>query len=318
MPESGENEMLILGSHVSMGGNEQFLGSVKEAISYGANALMVYTGAPQNTVRLPLSRLRIPEAQTLLKESGIPLEHVIVHAPYIVNLANPGEEKRQFAIDFLTQEVKRTAAMGGKVIVLHPGAHLNEGSQEGIRRIAEGINHIIDNTPETGVTIALEGMAGKGTEIGRSFEEMNELLAMISDSSRVGTCFDTCHTHDAGYDVVGDFDGVLAEYDRIVGIHRIRVVHLNDSKNPREAHKDRHANIGFGFIGFDILHRIAHHPAFERIPKILETPYVPDENDSKRSYPPYRLEIAMLREGRFNPDALTLIRQGEPGKEPED
>lgn len=310
--------MLIIGSHVSMGGSEQFLGSVKEALSYGANALMVYTGAPQNTLRLPLSRLRIPEAQALLRESEIPLDRVIVHAPYIVNLANPGEEKRQFAIDFLTQEVRRTAAMGGKIIVLHPGAHMNEGSQEGIHRIAEGINRILANTPESGVTIALEGMAGKGTEVGRSFEEMKNLLDLISDQSRVGTCFDTCHTHDAGYDVVGDFDGVLAEFDRIVGLHRIRVVHLNDSKNPREAHKDRHANIGFGFLGFDVLHRIAHHPVFAKIPKILETPYVPDESDPKRSFPPYRWEISMLREGKFDPDVLKLIRQGEPGEEPED
>lgn len=306
--------MLILGSHVSLSGKDQYLGSVKEALSYGANALMVYTGAPQSTLRLPLERMRIPEAQALLKASGIPNEHVIVHAPYIVNLANPSEEKRRFAIDFLTDEVKRTAAMGAKTIVIHPGAHMEAGPEEGAKRIAQGVNQILRNTKGLDVVVALEGMAGKGTEVGRSFEEIRMMLDRIEDQNRVGTCFDTCHTSDAGYDVIGDFDGVLEEYDRIVGIRRIRVVHLNDSKNPRGAHKDRHQNIGFGFIGFDVLNHVACHPALETVPKILETPYVDHETNPQLSYAPYGFEIAMLREGRFNPDLLTLIRQSPPSE----
>jgi deoxyribonuclease-4 len=304
--------MLIIGSHVSLRGKEQYLGSVKEALSYGANALMVYTGAPQNTMRLPLQKMRIPEAEDLLKISGISPMNVIVHAPYIVNLANPGAERREFAINFLTQEINRSEAMGAKTIVLHPGAHMNEGAENGIALIAEGVNKIIENTKGSNVMIALEGMAGKGTEVGRNFEEIRKLLNLIKDQKRVGVCFDTCHTHDAGYDIVNNFEGVLADFDRIVGIDRIRVIHLNDSKNPLGAHKDRHANLGLGFIGFDVLNMIAHHPALENIPKILETPYVLDETDDKISYPPYKIEIDMLKEQRFNPDMLSLIRAQEP------
>lgn len=306
--------MLILGSHVSLSGTEQYLGSVKEALSYGANALMVYTGAPQNTIRQPLQKMRIPEAETLLASVGIPREHVIVHAPYIVNLANPDPEKRKFAIDFLTQEIRRTDAMGAKTMVLHPGAHMNGGADTGIVLIAEGVNKILEASKFSDVSIALEGMAGKGTEVGRSFQELKSLLDLIKDQKRVGVCFDTCHTHDAGYDVVGDFDGVLAEFDRVIGISRIRVVHLNDSKNPQGAHKDRHANIGFGYIGFDVLNKIAHHEALKNVPKILETPYVPDENDEKITYAPYKFEIEMLKAGVFNPDVMTAIRQQAPSE----
>lgn len=304
--------MFIIGSHVSLGGTEQYLGSVKEALSYGANALMVYTGAPQNTIRQPLMKMRIPEAEALLETAGIPRDHVIVHAPYIVNLANPDPEKRKFAIDFLSQEIRRADAMGAKIMVLHPGAHMNGGPDNGIAFIADGVNKILEASKFSDVCIALEGMAGKGTEVGRSFEELKKLLDLIHDQKRVGVCFDTCHTHDAGYDVVNDFDGVLAEFDRIVGISRIKVVHLNDSKNPMGAHKDRHANIGFGFIGFDVLNRIAHHQALENIPKILETPYVPDEQNEKISYPPYKYEIEMLKNQTFNPEVLSLIRTSTP------
>jgi deoxyribonuclease-4 len=312
--ESEENKMIILGSHVSLGGKDQYLGSVKEALSYGATALMVYTGAPQNTIRLPLARLRIPEAQALLAESGIPRAHVIVHAPYIVNLANPSVEKRQFAIDFLTAEVRRTAAMGITTIVIHPGAHMNGGPEIGARLIAEGIRGILINTEGLDVVIALEGMAGKGTEVGRSFEEIKMMLDLIGVSDRVGVCFDTCHTHDAGYDLINDFEGVLAQFDRVIGLSRIRVIHLNDSKNPQGAHKDRHANIGFGYIGFNVLNMICRHDAFRNIPKILETPYVPDFGNDKIAYPPYKYEISMLREGIFNPAVMDLIRQSTPAE----
>jgi deoxyribonuclease-4 len=306
--------MMILGSHVSLNGTEQYLGSVKEALSYGANTLMVYTGAPQNTIRQPLQKMHIPEAEKLLASAGIPREHVIVHAPYIVNLANPDPEKRKFAVDFLTQEIRRTDAMGAKTMVLHPGAHMNGGADTGIALIADGVNKILEASKFSDVSIALEGMAGKGTEVGRSFQELKSLLDLIKDQKRIGVCFDTCHTHDAGYDVVGDFDGVLAEFDRVVGISRIRVVHLNDSKNPMGAHKDRHANIGFGYIGFDVLNKIAHHAALMNVPKILETPYVADETNEKISYAPYKYEIEMLKAEAFNPDVMTLIRQQAPSE----
>ncbi len=300
---------LLLGSHVSLGGKDQYVGSVKEAISYGATVFMVYTGAPQNTIRKPISQLHIPEAKLLMVKNGIDPSMIIVHAPYIVNLANPDVEKRQFAVDFLSEDIRRTAALGSKTLVLHPGAHMNEGSEAGITRAAEGINRILENTKETNVTIALETMAGKGTEVGCTFPEIAQLIDQITDKTRIGVCFDTCHTHDAGYDIMGDFESVFAEFDRIVGIRYLRVMHINDSKNPRGAHKDRHENIGFGAIGFFVLHKVLHDPRFHKIPRILETPYVDSYRLPDVSYPPYKLEIAMLQKGEFDPALRDKVRQ---------
>ncbi|MFA5006426.1 MAG: deoxyribonuclease IV [Candidatus Izemoplasmatales bacterium] len=307
--------MLLIGSHVGLGGKEQYLASVKEAVSYGANVFMVYTGAPQNTFRKPVRDMMVPEAVAAMVEHGIDPARIVVHAPYIVNLANPDPEKRAFAVGFLTEEILRTQAMGARTIVLHPGAHMKEGAEAGIERVADGVRRILANTASTDVAIALEGMAGKGTEVGRSFDELGLMLALIGPSPRVGVCFDTCHTHDAGYDVIDDFDATLREYDRIVGVDRILVVHVNDSKNERGAHKDRHANIGFGHIGFAALDRIVHHPAFENVPKILETPYVPSDADPALGYPPYRYEIEMLRSRRFDPDVMAKIKKETPQEE---
>lgn len=301
--------MLIIGSHVSLGGKEQFLGSVKEALSYEANAFMVYTGAPQNTKRTALELMRIDEAKALMDEYLIKPEHVIVHAPYIVNLANPDPERQAFAVEFLTEEVKRTAALGAKILVLHPGAHMGDGPELGIRRIANGVNQIIQNTRNCDVIIALEGMAGKGTEVGRNFEELKAMIDLIEDQSRVGVCFDTCHTHDAGYDVLNHFDDVIDEFDQVIGLNYLKVLHINDSKNDQGAHKDRHANLGFGFIGFDRLNHVVHHDRLKNIPKILETPYVTDLENEDLSYPPYYYEIEMLKNQTFNPDVLDLIRK---------
>jgi len=305
----------LIGSHVGLGGKEQYLASVKEALSYGANVFMVYTGAPQNTIRKPVREMLVPEAVALMKQNGIDPATVIVHAPYIVNLANPDPEKRGFAVSFLTEEVRRTHQMGAKTIVVHPGAHMKAGAEAGIELVADGVRRILANTADTDVAIALEGMAGKGTEVGRSFDELGLMLSLIGPTPRVGVCFDTCHTHDAGYDVTDGFDDLLKEYDRIVGIDRIKVLHVNDSKNERGAHKDRHANIGFGHIGFDALCRIVHHEAFAAIPKILETPYVPDETNPALGFPPYKFEIAMLRERTFNPEVMASIRNQEPREE---
>ena len=301
--------MLIIGSHVSLGGKEQFLGSVKEAIAYEANAFMVYTGAPQNTKRTALELMRIDEAKALMMAHHIHPKHVIVHAPYIVNLANPNPDKQQFAVDFLTEEVKRSEALGSEVLVLHPGAHMGDGPEKGIERIAKGVNQIIENTLGSPVVIAIEGMAGKGTEVGRNFHELKGIIDKINDKSRVGICFDTCHTHDAGYDVLDHFDDVLDEFNKIIGLEYLKVVHVNDSKNDQGAHKDRHANLGFGFIGFDRLNYIVHHDLLKDIPKILETPYVEDLNLSDKSYPPYYFEIEMLKKRTFNPNLLELIRE---------
>lgn len=301
---------MIIGSHVSMGGKEMLLGSVKEAISYNANALMIYTGAPQNTRRKPTSEMRIKEAQTLLKEHNIPLDNVVVHAPYIMNLANPDPEKRQFAVDFFTKEIQRTAEIGAKQIVLHPGAHVKQGADIGIANIIEGLNKVIENTKDLDVLIALETMAGKGTECGRTFEELKTIFDGVTHNERLSVCFDTCHTHDAGYDVKNNFDEVIKEFDRIVGKERISVFHINDSKNETGAAKDRHENLGFGYIGFEPLNDIIHHPDFLEIPKILETPYITETPDSKeRKYPPYLEEIKMIKSKVFNPNIIEEIRK---------
>jgi len=299
--------VLLLGSHVSLKGEDQFLGSVKEALSYGANTFMVYTGAPQNTFRKPIEEMRIDEALILMKLHGINPCTVIVHAPYIVNLANPDPKKQQFAIDFLTEEVKRTQAMGSKIMVLHPGAHMLDGLDLGVFRIASGINQIMKNTISSDITIALEDLAGKGTEIGRNFQELASIISLVTDKSRIGICLDTCHLHDAGYDIVNHFEEVIADFEHSVGMKYLKVIHVNDSKNEIASHKDRHENIGRGFIGFDPLNLIVHHPKFTSIPKILETPYIPSLKINNKSYPPYQFEIEMLKSQTNNPEFIQQL-----------
>jgi deoxyribonuclease-4 len=279
---------MILGCHCGMSGTEMMLGSVKEALGYNANALMIYTGAPQNTVRKALKELHIAEALKLMDEYKIDRKHLIIHAPYIINPATTDPDKRDFCINFLTQEVKRSFAMGSKVIVLHPGNTLGLPIDDAINNICSAVNQIIENTLETDVVIAFETMAGKGTEVGRTFEEIRKLLDGIKHQERVGVCVDTCHMFDSGYDIVNDYENVKKRLDEIIGIERIKVIHLNDSKNPLASHKDRHANIGEGYIGFDALKRVCDDETFVNIPKILETPYID-------GVAPYKEEIARLR-----------------------
>jgi deoxyribonuclease IV len=301
---SGE---MILGSHVAMGGKDKLIQSVEEALSYNATTFMIYTGAPQNTIRSSIESLRIEEAKALLAKSPIQLDHIVVHAPYIMNLANPDPEKREFAVRFLTEEIKRTAAIGATQIVLHPGAAVGQEPKTGLDFIVEGLIQVIENTKDLAVLIALETMAGKGTELGRSFEELGYIIDHVK-SERLSVCFDTCHTHDAGYDLT-NFDAVLTEFDQYIGRDKISVLHINDSKNPRGAQKDRHENIGFGHIGFDTLYAILTHPSFQDVPKILETPYVtPTQDSDDKTLPPYKQEIEMIRSGVFNPQLLDLIR----------
>jgi len=292
--------MLKIGSHVSMSGENMYLDSVMEALKYEANAFMVYTGAPQNTIRKKVEDLKIDEAKKLMEENGLSFDNVIVHAPYIINLANPDKEKRDFAVSFLTEEVKRTSMMHVKQIVLHPGSAVGKDRDEAILWIAEGINKVIDNTKDLDVKIALETMAGKGNEIGKTFEELKRIIDLIHQKNRISVCFDTCHTHDAGYDIKNNFDQVIHEFDQIVGINYISVFHLNDSKNIVGAAKDRHENFGFGYIGFDSLLDICYHKKFINIPKILETPYIMDK-------PPYYEEIKMIRSKTFDPKLVEKV-----------
>lgn len=297
---------MLIGSHVGMSGKEMLLGSAKEAVSYGANTFMFYTGAPQNTRRKEISELMIDPAWEYMKEHGI--EQIIVHAPYIINLGNAVKpETFELAVEFLEKEIIRAAACKSRVMVLHPGAHVGEGADVGIRQIVKGLNEVL--TPDTPCFIALETMAGKGSEIGRTFEELARIYDGVVCNDKLRVCFDTCHTSDAGYDIIHHFDEVMEEFDHILGKEQIAVFHINDSKNVPGAAKDRHANLGFGEIGFDALYHIVHHPDFAEIPKILETPYVPDPLDKKKSYAPYRYEIEMLKNGNFDAELLQRIVQ---------
>lgn len=284
--------MLLLGSHVGMNGKEMLLGSVKEAISYGANTFMVYTGAPQNTRRKEISELNIPAARELMREHD--MANFIVHAPYIINLANTVKpETFELAVEFLAKEIERTAAMGAEILVLHPGSHVGAGEEAGIAQIVHGLNEVL--TADTPVKIALETMAGKGSEIGRSFEELHSIYEGCAHPDKLRICFDTCHVNDAGYDIVNDYEAVMEEFDRIIGLNQISAFHINDSKNGLGAHKDRHENFGKGYLGADALMQVIRDPRFETVPKILETPYIKDANNPKKSTPPYKEEIAEIR-----------------------
>ncbi|UXH44376.1 deoxyribonuclease IV [Rossellomorea vietnamensis] len=294
--------MVKIGSHVSMSGKNMLLASSEEAVSYGANTFMIYTGAPQNTRRKKIEDLNIEAGLAHMKENGI--EDIVVHAPYIINIGNTTNPATfELGVNFLRSEMERTEAIGAGQIVLHPGAHVGAGADKGIAKIIEGLNEVL--TKDHKVQIALETMAGKGSECGRSFEEIAQIINGVELNDRLSVCFDTCHTHDAGYNIVEDFDGVLEEFDKIVGIDRLKVLHINDSKNERGAAKDRHENLGFGHIGFKALNYIVHHPQLEDIPKILETPYVGEDKKNKK--PPYKFEIDMLRNQSFDEEVLTKI-----------
>lgn len=274
-----------------MSGKKMMLGSVEEALSYGANTFMIYTGAPQNTKRKELSELNIDAAKNCMKEHGI--EEFVIHAPYIINLGNTiKSETYELAVQFLELEIRRTMAMGSRVLILHPGAHVGAGVEAGVASIVKGLNEVL--TADMDCYVALETMAGKGTEIGRNFEELAMIYDGVIHSEKLRVCFDTCHTHDAGYDLIHDYEGVMDQFDRIIGKDQIAAFHINDSKNVRGAAKDRHANLGQGEIGFETLKKIVYDPNFLHVPKILETPYIPANDGSKNSFPPYKEEIAML------------------------
>ena len=292
--------MLILGSHVGFKKDTQVLGSLKEALSYGANTFMFYTGAPQNTARYPIQDGLTLEALTLMKEHNIDYSKVIVHAPYIINLCN--EEKFEFSVNFLTEEVNRCNQLGVKYLVLHPGSHVGLGIEKGIENIIKGLNMVFTNVgKENNIIILLETMAGKGSEVGSKLEEIKAIIDGVEDKEHIGVCLDTCHLSDGGYDIE-NFDEFLNDFDKLIGINKIGCVHVNDSKNEKGAHKDRHENFGFGNVGFDTLINIIYNEKLENVPKILETPYV------DKDYPPYKYEIEMIKNKKFDADLLEKIK----------
>lgn len=283
---------LIIGSHVSFTKDSQLLGSVLEALKYKSNTFMFYTGAPQNTKRALIDENKTKEAIKLMKENNIDINNVVVHAPYILNLAN--SKNYDFNVSFLKEEIKRVQSLGVKYIVLHPGSHVGLGVDLGIKNIISALNDSLSSNDN--VVICLETMAGKGTELGVCFDELKRIIDGVVLKDKIGVCMDTCHLNDAGYNLK-DFNLILDEFSNKIGLDYLKVIHINDSKNTISSHKDRHENIGFGYIGFDILINIIYNDNLKKVPKILETPYV----DLK---PPYKEEIEMIRKKEFNKDVF--------------
>ena len=293
---------LIIGSHVGYTKDNGLYGSVLEALSYEANTFMFYTGAPQNTARLPINMEKRDLAIKTMEENGIDIANVIVHAPYIINLAN--KANLDFSSNFLKQEIRRCEVLGIKKLVLHPGSHVGVGIDEGIKNIIDGLNMTLENDMD--IKVCLETMAGKGSELGTSFEQLKRIIDGVTLKDKLMVCLDTCHLNDAGYDI-SDFDDILNEFDRVIGLDMIGCIHINDSKNPIESHKDRHENIGLGTIGYDNLINVIYNDKLKDIPKILETPYV-ENSEGKKVYPPYKYEIEMIRSKKFNENLLEDIR----------
>ena len=292
--------MLYIGSHVGFNKKTQILGSLEEALSYNANTFMFYTGAPQNTTRCEIEDGLTLEALTKMKELGLDYSKVVVHAPYIINLCN--ENNFEFSVRFLTEEIERVNKLGIKYLVLHPGSHVGLGIDTGISNIIKGLNIVLQNVKDFNqVTILLETMAGKGSEVGSRLEELKQIIDNIDDKNHIGVCLDTCHLHDAGYDLI-NFDSFLEKFDKLIGIAKIGCIHVNDSKNDISSHKDRHENIGFGKIGFNTLLNIIYHEKLKEIPKILETPYI------DKIYPPYKWEIEMIKKKEFDKELIEKIR----------
>lgn len=286
---------LIIGSHVSFNKDTQMIGSIEEALSYKANTFMFYTGAPQNTTRCNINKDLLDKAKELLKNNNIDINNVVVHAPYIINLAN--NKNHDFNVNFLKQEINRVQQLGIHLLVLHPGSHVGLGVEVGINNIITALNEAIDIN--SNVIICLETMAGKGTEIGRNFQEIKQIIDGVKINKNIGVCLDTCHINDAGYDL-NNFDRILLEFDKTIGLDKLKVVHVNDSKNIINSHKDRHENIGYGTIGFDNLIKVIYHDKLKGIPKILETPYI-------EKHAPYLYEIDMIRKKEFNEKLITDV-----------
>ena len=297
-----------IGCHVGNSGPLMLEGSIKEALSYGATCFMVYLGPPQNTIRKPIESMNADKMALIAKENNICLDDVIIHAPYIVNLARKDPEKFDFAVRFIATELSGVHNIGCKYLVLHPGSAVDSERSDALKQVARGINEIIKLTPNARSVIAIETMAGKGNEVGRTFEEIKFIIDNVCDKSRVGVCLDTCHINDGGYDLVNNYEGVISEFDEIIGLEYLKVIHVNDSKNPLASHKDRHENIGFGNLGFETIMKIFNDARFNNIPKILETPYVASLNN-KENFPPYKYEINMIKSGIFDENLKEKIRE---------
>lgn len=295
-----DSNKIIIGCHVSMKAPKYLLGSVQEALNYNANAFMIYTGAPQNANRKPINELLVPEFKQQLKENEIKIENVIVHAPYIINLANTIKPSTfNFSVELLQKELKRCQDIGVSTIILHPGSTVGAEKNQALNQIVKGLDAACFENQT--VKIALETMAGKGNETCSNFQELAYIINNVKNKSLIGVCWDTCHLYDSGYDLVNNLDEIIKEFDQLIGVDKLLALHINDSKFGLNSHKDRHENLGLGQIGFETLIKIIYHPLFEQKVKILETPWI----DNK---PPYKEEITMIRSKNFNKDILLSLK----------
>ena len=282
--------MLYIGSHTSFNKDTQLMGVVDTAIENGANVFMFYTGSNQSTLRFPIDEEITKFAHKKMIENKIDKDKCIIHAPFIINLANNSDEtKYKFYVNFLKQEIGRCKSLGINNLVLHPGSHVSVPLPDALQSVANGLNLALKDNK--GINILIEFMSGKGTEVGKNIDEIKIILDNVIYKDQVYVCLDTCHINDAGYDI-SEFDKFLEEFDQKIGIEKIKCVHINDSKNVVGAHKDRHENLGYGTIGFDNLINVIYNKRLENIPKLLETPYVNDKS-------PYKMEIEMIKQKKF-------------------
>lgn len=272
--------MLYLGCHLSS--TKGFLHMGEEALSIGANTFQFFTRNPRGSRAKAMDEQDAAALRRFMEEQGF--SFFVAHAPYTLNACSANQQTREFALETMADDLARLEYLPGNLYNFHPGSHVGQGAEEGIRQIAAALNQILQ--PGQHTTVLLETMAGKGSEVGRSFEELRAILDQVELKDKMGVCLDTCHVYDAGYDIVNDLDGVLREFDRVVGLDRLRAVHLNDSKNPMGSHKDRHEKIGQGSLGLEAAVRIVSHPLLQGLPFCLETP---------NELPGYQAEIALLR-----------------------
>lgn len=273
--------MLLLGCHLSAAKGYAYMG--REAVSIGANTFQFFTRNPRGGSAKALDPEDVTRFRDFAAQAGIPV--ILAHAPYTLNGCSGDENVRRFARETMADDLRRMEATPGNLYNFHPGSHVGQGVEAGITLIAQMLNQTL--FPEMTTTVLLETMAGKGSEVGGRFEELREILDRVELSARMGVCLDTCHLNDAGYDVAGDLDGVLTAFDKVIGLEWVRAVHINDSKNPLGARKDRHEKIGEGFLGLEAIVRVMTHPALRDKPFYLETP---NELDG------YAREIALLKE----------------------
>lgn len=276
--------MFTIGSHISIA--KGFKKAAQISVQIGANTFQFFSRNPRGGNAKEFNEKDIKAFQTIREENNF--GKLLAHAPYTMNLAAANEDTYEFAKKVIREDVARMDSIGIDYICFHPGSHVGSGVEEGTKKIVDGLNQAI--TGEENITVLLETMSGKGTEIGRSFEELREIIDGVEHNERIGVCMDTCHIFSAGYDIVNDLDGVLEEFDKIVGLERLKTIHLNDSMMPFGKNKDRHAGIGEGEIGMKALLEVVNHPKLREIPFFLETPY-DDEGHGR--------EIAMLKENRY-------------------